>query len=180
MVETTFKVTLPIGLKKLLEEVGSSIVSAECLEYLPEDARMNLIAGVLLERKAQSIVRLRESNGRVQRELRESAVQKPEVKLEPQAEQKVEKKAKKPKAPQAVPFTLEQLPGESQLAFLRRKIPEYIKKYGDCGASAISRSLMGSDQPNHLTQTYTALKSLTKDGTIIRDSSGAAYIYRVP
>ena len=126
MVETTFKVTLPIGLKKLLEEVGSSIVSAECLEYLPEDARMNLIAGVLLERKAQSIVRLRESNGRVQRELRESAVQKPEVKLEPQAEQKVEKKAKKPKAPQAVPFTLEQLPGESQLAFLRRKIPEYI------------------------------------------------------
>lgn len=176
MVETTFKVTLPIGLKKLLEEVGSSIVSDECLEYLPEEARMNLIAGVLLERKAQSIVRLRESNGRVQRELRESAEKKPEVKTE----QKVEKKAKKPKVTQVTNFKFDQLHGESQLAFLRRKIPEYIKKYGDCGASEISRSLLGSDQPNHLTQTYTALKSLAKDGTVIRDSSGAAYVYRLP
>ena len=63
MVESTFKVTLPVEIKKLLEDVGTSVVPFECLQYLPEEARLNLIAGVLLERKAMSILRLRQANG---------------------------------------------------------------------------------------------------------------------
>ena len=181
MVESTFKVTLPIELKKLLEEVGTSVASAECLAYLPEDARLNLIAGVLLERKAMSIVKLRESSNNYWHGHKDeiAATKAPEIKAAPKTESKAAPKvsAKEKKDQQ---FKLTFVAGESQLAFLRRQIPEYLKAHGDSVASDISKVMLGSDQPNHLTQTYTALKHLTKDGTIVRDNSGTTYVYRLP
>ncbi len=185
MVESTFKVTLPVEIKKLLEDVGTSVVPFECLQYLPEEARLNLIAGVLLERKAMSILRLRQANGNPSKIEKSAAIASETIAKKVEAEAakaeavKDEPKKADPKKKDSK-FKLTFVAGESQLSFLRRQIPEYLKTNGQSGASEISRVMLGSDQPNHLTQTYTALKHLTKEGTVVRDSSGTTYVYRLP